>query len=281
MNFIREDEPKRLKILLYADAKATGVGQTLPYMEFMSQFGEVVLVHSQNDLPFYIDYGDVLVVPGGPDVSSTYYHSPPGFTNGRANAHYEYLDQYLLKPWLKTGKPTIGICRGLQTINVALGGDLYQHIIGHQQKKDRDVTTDEMYTDIKGYNIVDINSIHHQAIKNIADELEVIGWATAVKNCPSHKNKKNRNALIKNGMIKHIYKTEGEKLKSEKNGGVGQYFCIVEAVKSKADSKHNIVAFQYHPEELNCDFAITQINNLLSSYYVDNKEKARGKVTRS
>lgn len=256
MIFFNEETPK-LKLLMYADCKDT-VGQTIPYMEYFSQFGEVILVHTQSDLKFFIEHGDMLVVPGGPDVSSTVYSKPPGFTNTRANAHYEFLDYHLLKPWLETGKPTVGVCRGLQTINVARGGTLIQHIIGHRQSQDRDKTTDFMYTDVEGFNIVEINSIHHQAVKTLGKDLEVLGWGNVLKNCPSVRNKHNRKSLL---LRKDYVETEGKVEKTADN-----YFSIVEAFKSTEESKYNIVAFQYHPEEINCEFAQKQIEDLLSSY---------------
>lgn len=239
-----------LKILLYADSFNNKVGQTIPYMEFVSQFGEVILIHPQNDLDFWLKHGDVLFVPGGADVSSRNYKQAPSFYNGRANAHYEYLDEYLLKPWLETGKPTIGVCRGAQVINTVLGGDLFQHVYGHVQTKDRDVTTEAMYSDIEGFKVNEINSIHHQSIRNIAPDLEVIGWSHFYRNCPS---------LRLNKLFKHKWEVKNGKWAKDTN-----YHMVIEAYKSREESTMNIVAFQYHPEEFNCPFAIEQISKLLS-----------------
>lgn len=262
MKLYNPNSESNLRILMYADCKDSSVGQTVPYMEYFGQFGEIVLVHSRNDLDFHIKHGDVLVVPGGPDVSSTYYKNPPGFTNGRANAHYEYLDQHLLKPWLETGKPTIGVCRGLQTINVALGGDLIQHIIGHKQHESRDHTTDFMFTNVEGQEIVDINSIHHQAINKLGNDLEVLGWGNIFKRCPSLHNRKTKNNLLLRYDWVAPKNSNGDLALSEI-----KYYSVVEAMQSTKESKYNIVAFQYHPEEINCEFAKTQIDGLLSSYY--------------
>ena len=119
------------KILLYSDSYGGRVGISEPYVNFFSQFGEVILVGPGNDLPFFIHHGDILAMPGGADIDSWRYHESPR-TVGRLNAHYEFLDEFLLMPWIKTGKPIIGICRGMQSLNVALGGSLHQDVYGIQ-----------------------------------------------------------------------------------------------------------------------------------------------------
>lgn len=229
---------KKKKILLYADAFNGKVGQTLAYMAFFDQFGEVVLVHSKSDIATMMELGDILALPGGADVDAGLYNEAPGFTNSRANVHYEYLDQVLLKPWLEQERPIIAICRGTQALNVALGGTLHQEVIGHAQSKDRYVRTETMYTDVKGFHTHEINSMHHQAIKDLGKGLSVVGWSSAYDGCYSLKE----NTIF----MSHIY-DEKTKVKTTDN-----YYCIIEAVRH---DKLPIVGFQYHPEEFNCNFA--------------------------
>lgn len=253
---------KRLKILLYADAFNGKVGQSIQYVEFASQFGEVILVHPQSDMEFLLKHGDVLLVPGGADVSSNTYGEIPGFYNGRANAHYEYMDEHLLLPWLHANKPTIGICRGAQVINTVLGGTLHQHITGHVQGKDRHITTEEMYTDVEGFNVHEINTIHHQAVRELAPSLSLLGWSRRYQRCPSLRHI--------DQFTHHIYiedKTNGRKTYKKVGEKAPGYPVVVEAFKSEDDSDLNIVAFQYHPEEFNCDFAIMQISLMLEKVF--------------
>ena len=85
----------------------------------------------------------------------------------------------------KSDKPILGICRGLQMMNVALGGSLYQHIEGHRQADEPRsiheqavlVEKDSFLMDIIGENKIFVNTYHHQAIKNLSSELTIDAFA--------------------------------------------------------------------------------------------------------
>lgn len=240
---------KRLKLLIYADSVDNKVGQTIPYMEFFSQFGEVILVHTQSDIPSLMEMADILIVPGGADVDALDYNQRPHFRNGRANMHYQWLDENLLKPWLEEKRPTIGVCRGMQAINVALGGTLHQHISGHNQTGAyaRSSTPHLMtYQNPSGkLSSTEINSIHHQSVAKLGEGLELIGWSPAYRDCYS---------LLSSDTF--------EKPCIEKDKKQANYDAIVEAFRHKSAP---ILGFQYHPEEFNCDFAKNEIKNYIIS----------------
>jgi putative glutamine amidotransferase len=88
--------------------------------------------------------------------------------------------------------PLLAICRGLQVLNVALGGTLYQDLpadkpspVAHSQKEPRDQPThavkvmseDTRLASILGASEIEVNSFHHQAIKRLAAGLEEVAWA--------------------------------------------------------------------------------------------------------
>ena len=89
---------------------------------------------------------------------------------------------------LQTEKPILGICRGAQLINVALGGTLYQDIpteivtnIAHRQTEADNICTHEVNIEldsplykILGKSRIAVNSFHHQAIKTLAPSLSVM-----------------------------------------------------------------------------------------------------------
>ena len=71
--------------------------------------------------------------------------------------------------------PTLGICRGEQVLNAALGGTLHLHIDGHRQSEDRPVTTHSVHImpgtilrNIVGSDTTSVNSFHHQAVDRVA-----------------------------------------------------------------------------------------------------------------
>lgn len=137
----------------------------------------------------YVAELDGLVLQGGADVSPlTYGETPlrPEWEGDRIRDMYE-ID--LLQEFVSAGKPVLGICRGLQLINVAFGGSLYQDIATqradaethhhnpnafdqhfHRMRFVPGSGLAELYPDVSA---VRVNSIHHQAVKTLGKALAI------------------------------------------------------------------------------------------------------------
>ena len=135
---------------------------------------------------------DGLCLPGGPDVEPTLYGEET-----RADCAVEVdkdLDraEILLARWaLEADKPVLAICRGAQVLNVALGGTLWQDVgtqgateHNHSQDGSRqelthniDVSRDSRLHAIAGAQRVDVNSMHHQALRDLGRDLVVTARA--------------------------------------------------------------------------------------------------------
>jgi putative glutamine amidotransferase len=130
---------------------------------------------------------DGLVLQGGADLSpANYGETPlkPEWAGDRARDSYE---MELVNEFIDRGKPILGICRGLQLINVAFGGSLYQDLPTqlNNSREHRSDQFDRHYHEIRfdpGSGLARlypelakarVNSIHHQAIKNLGRDLEV------------------------------------------------------------------------------------------------------------
>lgn len=74
---------------------------------------------------------DGLVVAGGPDVEPVHYGAAPDPRTGPPDRARDAWELALIAAALERGVPLLGICRGMQVLNVALGGTLVQHIEGH------------------------------------------------------------------------------------------------------------------------------------------------------
>jgi putative glutamine amidotransferase len=138
------------------------------------------------------DLCDGLCLPGGPDVEPTLYGEET-----RADCAVEVdsdLDraELLLARWaLEEDKPLLAICRGAQVLNVALGGTLWQDVgtqgateHNHSQDGSRqavthniDVVPDSLLHAIAGTKLVDVNSMHHQALRELGRDLVVAARA--------------------------------------------------------------------------------------------------------
>jgi anthranilate/para-aminobenzoate synthase component II len=246
------------KILIYGNVYETTVGQGMAYMQFFSQFGDVLIVTSEMNLPRYIEEADILALPGGQDMFSGFYGGSPGFNSRMLNHQYEYLDQNLLKPWIKTGKPIIGICRGMQVLNAYMGGTLHNHVVGHVQgdKYDRDDRPHDMHCTAFGekFHIYQINSYHHQAVKDVAEGFEVLGWSGVYKGCPSLKRGNTKFKAI--GFIRDLKSSTNVKATKESP-------MLPELMRHKTLP---YIAFQYHPEEFMCGLAFQLIDELIQKY---------------
>ena len=124
---------------------------------------------------------DGLLLPGGWDVD------PPVYGEAREE-HTPYVDPALdrteialVRGAVDGGVPVLGICRGQQLINVALGGSLHQHIDGHDmhgQSRDQlahaiTVARDSELAQVAAGTDLMVNSLHHQAVKDVAPGLRV------------------------------------------------------------------------------------------------------------
>src|ERR1700712_1269369 len=158
---------------------------------------EGLIQRSEMSLSSYAEHLDGLVLQGGADVApESYGEKPltPEWSGDRIRDRYE-ID--LFNAFVAAGKPVIGICRGCQLINVALGGTLFQDIptqvtqaISHRdadlyERALHDVTMvqgtrlSKLYPSVKQ---AKINSIHHQAVKDLGKDLvvEAIGMPDGI-----------------------------------------------------------------------------------------------------
>ena len=125
------------------------------------------------------DTFDGFVFCGGEDIDPKYYGEDNIASQNICSIRDEF-EEMLFRAAYNTGKPILGICRGMQVINVFLGGSLHQHIDGHVQSEERHVRTHNVslikgstLSEILGEESLDVNSFHHQAVKTLADGLAV------------------------------------------------------------------------------------------------------------
>lgn len=164
----------------------------------------------------FISRIDGLVLAGGQDVSPLLFGEEPHLKVGRTYPLRDAFEMTLIKEAYKQKKPIFAVCRGLQILNVAFGGTLYQDLesqnpdvtVLHNQKTMPTMPTHSIQiasgselSKILGSKAV-VNSYHHQAVKTLAKNFEPVAWSS-----------------------------DG----------------IVEAFESK-DAEHFILAVQWHPE---------------------------------
>ena len=116
------------------------------------------------------------------DINPKYYGEKPLEGLEYPEDPYEdELDFKLIELFEKTNKPILGICSGLQSLNIYHGGTLKQHIDEHSSKEQLirhtiDIEDNSFVHSLYG-NKTEVNSIHHQAIKDVAEGFKVTAVA--------------------------------------------------------------------------------------------------------
>jgi putative glutamine amidotransferase len=122
---------------------------------------------------------DGLLLPGGWDVDPALYGEEPEETVGSIDHELDRTELDLFRQARAGGLPVLGICRGQQVINVALGGSLFQHIDDHEVRQHGrahlahrvEVDPTSELAQAVGGSTMDVNSLHHQAVKSLAPGL--------------------------------------------------------------------------------------------------------------
>lgn len=138
-----------------------------------------------DNLRLIVENWDGLLLPGGPDIDPALYGEQKEPACGEPNVHRDDLELRLLRIFLETGKPILGICRGAQVLNVVQGGTLLQDIAPTQTVQHSDflrrkrgvhavtVAPGSLLATALGAEQVRVNSMHHQVAGRVGEGLTV------------------------------------------------------------------------------------------------------------
>lgn len=132
-----------------------------------------------------------LLLSGGPDLDPGAYGQRPHAELGPTVPQLDAFEVALAEEASRRELPILGICRGAQTLNVARGGTLHQHLpdyadgsIAHRQRAPGNRTThtvnvaaESELAEIIGSGEVAVNSFHHQSVDRLGDGLLAVAWA--------------------------------------------------------------------------------------------------------
>ncbi|GAC1509224.1 MAG: gamma-glutamyl-gamma-aminobutyrate hydrolase family protein [Candidatus Dormibacteraceae bacterium] len=123
---------------------------------------------------------DGLLLPGGWDVDPSFYGEKRDDKLQETDPELDETELLLFRQARERAIPVLGICRGQQVINVAMGGSLVQHLEGHEVRAlgrrhlahTIEVDPSSELGRAAGEHKVRVNSLHHQAIKKLAEGLQ-------------------------------------------------------------------------------------------------------------
>ena len=211
------------KPIIGISCNATGSAANISYIEAVELAGGIPLIIPRidegTDLEKVVSHIDGLLVIGGEDIDPAIYGEEAIPEMGEIVAWRDEYDIAVVSKAYQAGIPILGICRGIQVINVAFGGTLYQDLPAqfegltevHSQKEPSSQGTHRIVVE-KGTELayilpegeLKVNSFHHQAVKDVAP-----------------------------GFIVAARSPEG----------------VVEAIEY-IDETHNIMGVQFHPEKM-------------------------------
>lgn len=147
----------------------------------------IPLIDDEESIDKLVELCDGIILSGGDDINPLLYGEEPTVFQGMITDERDKVDMMLIDACLKKDKAILGICRGMQMINVYFGGSLYQDLslfrdcyIGHFQKSHKEIATHtiDIYKDSIIYKSlgekVSVNSFHHQCINKVGDEIKVV-----------------------------------------------------------------------------------------------------------
>jgi len=153
----------------------------------------IVPVGLEEDVEQLVEMLDGLLLSGGNDINPMLFNEEPHMHLGEVTPSRDSIELELARQMLETGKPILGICRGLQVLNVVVGGTVYQDlykqnegpILQHKQKAPNthashyvQVEKGSLLESIAGSERIQVNSYHHQSLKKVPSVFKVTGVAS-------------------------------------------------------------------------------------------------------
>jgi putative glutamine amidotransferase len=170
------------------DAERKSVWMLPDYLDGIKAAGGVPVVLpieiSEADADRIVETCDGFLFTGGQDVAPEFYGMKDATGTVVPSPERDKLETLLLSKALQADKAILGICRGLQFINAFLGGTLWQNLpsqhpsdIIHRQGKPYGIPTHKVSLNgdlrtLLGKDALEVNTLHHQAIKDLGRDLE-------------------------------------------------------------------------------------------------------------
>jgi putative glutamine amidotransferase len=149
------------------------------FRPFFAKYPEVRLWNARTDeVP--LEKMDGLLLTGGSDIAPEFLRQDvpdPSVLDKDVDPVRDRWEFEVIPETIAGGLPVLAICKGMQVLNVALGGTLKLDIPGHNLPEQKDHDAQSLRSDVKARHRYDkVNSSHHQAVDRVADGFEIEAW---------------------------------------------------------------------------------------------------------
>jgi putative glutamine amidotransferase len=148
---------------------------------------------SESELQVILERVDGLLFTGGGDIDPARFGAQAHSSVHQVDPDRDEVEIHLVREAVRLEKPFLGICRGIQVANVALGGELYTDIqsfvpssLAHEHVPGRpwsylshriEVKEGSRLVEILGGMQFEVNSLHHQAVSKVAEDFQAVAYA--------------------------------------------------------------------------------------------------------
>jgi putative glutamine amidotransferase len=162
----------------------------VPYVKAVQRAGAIPIVlpvidpSDATEIERLLDAVDAVVVTGGCDVDPERYGATAAPETGPVDARRDETELALCRALVARDQPTLCVCRGIQVLNVALGGTLTQHVPVHSRDDAYNESVHEVRLDPEsriaktlGTTTLGVNTLHHQIVDTLGARARAVGWA--------------------------------------------------------------------------------------------------------
>ncbi|MEY2416374.1 MAG: putative glutamine amidotransferase [Ilumatobacteraceae bacterium] len=155
-----------------------------PYVKAVRKAGALPVLLSvvdPDDAVAMLEMVDALIITGGADVDPFNYNAPADPRLGATDPARDAADLAITRAAVDSNVPTLATCRGIQVLNVAMGGSLVQHVDEHMRidmynepVHDVEIDPTSRLANILGTAAMGVNSMHHQVIDRLGTGVRAV-----------------------------------------------------------------------------------------------------------